>query len=181
MSKKFLWLGILCFGLTVKSAPRTLAHGVEASFQSVEAISIVAHFDSGTPFSNGQVVVYAPNDPQNPYLQGVTDENGKFVFEVDKAITGSWAVRVRGAGHGTIINIPIEATTATTATTDNIQEIEATINNNNETSDNSASENNSQNSTMSIVSSPNPSQKILMAVSGVWGFVGTALFFSRKN
>lgn len=178
MSKKFLWLGILCFGLTVKSAPRTLAHGVEASFQSVEAISIVAHFDSGKPFSNGQVVVYAPNDPQNPYLQGVTDENGKFVFQPDRTITGSWTVRVRGAGHGTIINIPIEATTATT---DNIQEIEATINNNNETSDNSASENNSQNSTMSIVSSPNPSQKILMAVSGVWGFVGTALFFSRKN
>ncbi|MBF2057020.1 MAG: carboxypeptidase regulatory-like domain-containing protein [Cyanobacterium sp. T60_A2020_053] len=178
MSKKFLWLGILCFGLTVKSAPRAMAHGVEASFQSVEAISILARFDSGTPFSNAQVVVYAPNDPQNPYLHGVTDENGKFVFPIDKAITGSWAVKVRSAGHGTIINIPVEATTVNT---NNTQEIEATIDINSENSDKSAVTNNSQNSTMSTASSPNASQKILMAVSGVWGFVGTALFFSRKS
>ena len=115
--------------------------------------------------SNAQIIVHAPNNADKPYLRGVADEDGNFSFTPDENIAGNWTVRVTTAGHGSIINIPMEFDTSTAMSGDN------SIN----SDDNTKSRQNS--SQTQGQSSPNTAQRLLMAVSGVWGFVGTALFF----
>jgi len=170
MFTKISWLGFTLLFSFVSNSTRTFAHGVVVDYQLVDAIAVVAQYDTGQPMSNAQVVVYAPNNPSEPYLQGVADEDGNFTFTPDKSITGNWTVRVRTAGHGSIINIPIEPVAET---------VEAQVDDDTESP---TTENQIViNTETSNQSSPNTAQKLLMAVSGVWGFVGTALFFSRPK
>ncbi len=173
MLTKLSWLSFAFFLSFISTVNKTLAHGAIINYEKVDAIALIAQYDTGQPMSNAQVVVYAPDNPSEPYLQGVADEKGNFTFTPDKSITGNWTVRVRTAGHGSIINIPIEPVTQTTVidsdmeneTKSSTKESQIKINPNNS----------------SMQSFPNNSQKLLMAVSGVWGFVGTALFFSRPK
>ncbi|AFZ48040.1 hypothetical protein Cyast_2090 [Cyanobacterium stanieri PCC 7202] len=172
VNKLFCFTSALIISLLITPV-KTFAHGVVLDYEKVDAIALIAQYDTGEPMSNAQVVVYAPNNPDEPYLQGVADENGNFTFTPDKTITGNWTVRVRTAGHGSIINIPVESTSETVASenTDHDSNEISTENNTSET----------QSPTPRQSSSPNTSQRLLMAVSGVWGFVGTALFFSRSK
>jgi nickel transport protein len=96
--------------------------------------------------AGGQVTVYAPDDPSQPWLTGVCDDEGRFTFTPDPEIPGTWDVQVRQAGHGDMVHIPIGAEGATAAST-----------------------------------SVSTLQIVLMAAATVWGFVGTALFFSRRR
>jgi nickel transport protein len=104
----------------------------------------------------------------------MTDEKGKFIFTPDFSQGGDWTVKVRSAGHGGIVYIPVESlSTQETNEVNSSQPSESRANN-------------------QIVKSPSPEleertssptmlQKLMMAATGVWGFVGTALFFSRKK
>lgn len=127
---------------------RAEAHGANIQYQETEAIKIQATYDDGKPMADAQVVVYAPNDPGTPKIQGTTDGEGYFIFIPD--IPGNWDVKVRQAGHGQIITIPLGEKTV-------VEETKTEVNNSGYTQ----------------------VQKLVMAATGVWGFVGTALFFSR--
>ncbi|AFY85143.1 hypothetical protein [Oscillatoria acuminata] len=146
-----------------------IAHGVEVTHQTLEAVEVQALYDTGDPMSNAQVTVYAPNDPETPWKQGTADQNGRFLFAPDPSLAGNWAVRVRQAGHGGIINVAIapETPPETAVAPPDATEVP-------EVAPNSRT-----------LSSPSPSVNPLptgLAIaSGVWGFVGTALFFSRFN
>lgn len=104
----FLSLLIVAIGLFWLLPASALAHGTDIRY-TVEGNQIVveAIFDDGTPMPEAQIVVYAPNDPQQPYMRGIADENGFYRFTIDNQISGSWDVSVRTAGHGEIINIPV--------------------------------------------------------------------------
>jgi len=121
------------------------AHGAKIEYSVNMAVEIVATYDSGEPMGAAQVTVYAPDDPATPWLNGTTDEGGRFTFTPDPSIPGTWDVQVRQAGHGDIIHIPIGEGTASGGT-----------------------------------SGFTPIQIVLMSASVIWGFVGTALYFSRK-
>jgi nickel transport protein len=95
------------------------------------------------------VVIYAPTNPDTPWLKGKTDSQGKFSFTPDSTQEGTWQVKVRQAGHGDIINIPLGKSVAAAQ--------------------------------ISTDSGYTPLQKFLMSASTLWGFIGTALFFSRKK
>jgi nickel transport protein len=143
---------------------KVLAHSTVINYQTKESIEIEAKFDNGTPMKNAQVVIYSPNNPTEAWLTSTTDENGKLVFTPDFSQLGNWSIKVRTAGHGAVINIPIESESTKTDDSDT-QEI-----------------------ITSRSTSPPPmnatlttAQKLVMATTGVWGFVGTALFFSRKK
>ncbi|MGK7930153.1 MAG: carboxypeptidase regulatory-like domain-containing protein [Microcystaceae cyanobacterium] len=129
------------------------AHGANINYKMTKAIQIEALYADGKPMKAAQVVVYAPNDPTTPWLQGTTNQAGQFTFTPDVTQTGNWDVKVRQAGHGDIISIPL--------TTDNTSSIQL--------------QNSSQNTGYT------PLQKVVMAATGVWGFLGTALFFSRNK
>lgn len=132
-----------------------LAHGVSVEYRQTAAIEIRAAFDGGEPMADAQVTVYAPDDPTAPWLQGSTDEMGHFAFVPDRSLSGNWDVRVRKSGHGDIISIPLEATQEgepmTTTPWESARGGYTTV------------------------------QKVTMAAIGVWGLVGTALFFARKK
>lgn len=159
-----LTLGLCICAIAWQSrSEMALAHGVNIQYRTTEAIAIDAAYDSGEPMSNAQVTVYAPNDPATPWLQGTTDDKGRFIFAPDTA--GNWAVRVRQAGHGNLINVSIAD--GNTASEPAISDDRAAGVNVYRTSSNNGG--------------LNPWQTGLAIASGIWGFVGTALFFSRSS
>lgn len=154
-----LWLGWM---------PRALAHGSTIQFRTTQAIEIQAHYDGGTPMSEAQVAVYAPSDPTTPWMQGVTDEEGRFTFTPDLEQPGYWDVKVRQAGHGSIASIPVGEAAETAIAAEDAAAAPAEA---------------------ATAVAPaqwsgrdyTPLQKWTMAAAGIWGFVGTALFFTRRK
>jgi nickel transport protein len=85
------------------------AHGSRIEYTISTVVETVATFDSGEAMAGAQVAVYAPGDPTTPWLTGVCDDEGRFVFTPDPTTSGTWDVQVRQAGHGDIVHIPIGA------------------------------------------------------------------------
>jgi len=137
----FILLLVLCLPATA------YAHGAKIDYTVNMAIDIVASYDNGDPMGGAQVVVYAPDDPSNPWLTGICDDEGRFSFTPDISKPGTWTIQVRQSGHGDIVHIPIGEATAATGSTGGYTVL----------------------------------QIILMAVCGIWGFIGTALYFSRRR
>ncbi|OKH24964.1 carboxypeptidase-like regulatory domain-containing protein [Chroogloeocystis siderophila] len=162
----FKWKIIIPFAFlsVFGSSASAIAHGVRMQARETQAIEVNAEYDTGEPMAQAQVTVYAPNDPATPWLEGTTDKNGNFIFTPDSSQPGNWSVQVRQAGHGSIVNIPVEGNQAPTE--GNGTAVPAT-------------------NTPRIASSESanftPLQLILMGAAGVWGFIGTALFFMRGN
>lgn len=149
--KKINFIILLTFLAGVTMPLRAIAHGANIEYQSTTALKINATYDSGQPMSKAEVSIYSPDNPSTPWLTGSTNESGEFVFIPDPDKIGNWEVKVRQAGHGHIITIPL---------------------NDSEISTHQVSSSSLKNYT--------PMQKGLMIISVGWGFVGTALFFSRK-
>ena len=139
------------------SPSKTLAHGADIQYSETSAITIQANYDDGTPMKSAQVVIYAPSDRATPWLKGTTDEQGQFSFVPDRQINGDWDVKVRQAGHGDITSIPVREGQLGSDTTQ-VQSM---------SSDSSHGYTNLQ--------------KLIMAATGIWGFIGTALFFARPQ
>jgi nickel transport protein len=135
-----------------------LAHGARIDYQQTSAIVIRATYDDGTPMAEAQAVVYAPDDPTNPWLKGTTNEAGEFSFVPDPDLAGNWDVKVRQSGHGDIVSIPLDSGAIASEETSAM----------------------SSNANVAKSAGYSTGQKLLMAIAGIWGFIGTALFFARK-
>ena len=122
-------------------------HGARIDYTVNMTIDIVAKYDTGEPMGGAQVIVYAPDDPSNPWLTGVCDDEGRFSFTPDTSRPGTWTIQARQSGHGDIVHIPIGEATAVTGGAGGYTIL----------------------------------QIVLMAVCGIWGFVGSALYFSRRR
>ncbi len=148
------WLFILplCFASGLVGIENARAHGTLIEYKPIEAIEIKSRYDTGKPLANAQVTIYNPNNPTTPWQTGMTDEMGKFVFTPDPNLTGYWEVKVRQAGHGGLVSIPVGTRLSTINT------------NPSETS-----------------SRLTPWQQGLMIGSVIWGCIGTALFFTKSQ
>jgi len=166
--KLILTLMFICLGGWQE---RAIAHGANIEYKTAPAIEIQATYDSGTPMANAQVVVYAPDDPNNPWQKGTTDEKGNFRFIPDESKSGYWEVKVRQAGHGGIVTIAVDSLNAT----GNQQSASQSKLGNQQTTE--------ANTILARASNDNKMpQKLVAIASVVWGFIGTALFFYRlKN
>ncbi len=98
---------LVSMAMTVETA---IAHGVDLTIAPRDGIEVVAAFEGGEPLAEGQVSVFAPGEPAEPWLTGFTDSEGRFFFVPDYTLPGLWEVRVRQAGHGGIIRIEVEDT-----------------------------------------------------------------------
>lgn len=151
---------------------KAIAHGVGITYEATEAIALQANYDSGEPMAEAQVTVYSPEDPSTPWLTGTADQSGRFVFAPDTSTPGNWEVQVRQAGHGEILNIPIGGEEGVLgASADGTSESGLSV---------ASGESNSQIAS-GIGDNLSVPQKGLMAVSVIWGFVGTALFFLARK
>lgn len=163
MIVKFKFFLPLLFLSVIGWSAKASAHGTNIQHQKVQAVQIDATYAGGQPMGNAQVTVYAPDDPSTPWKTGTTDKQGQFTFVPDPSQPGNWEVKVRQAGHGDIITIPVgDSTQAATATE------EAGGN-----SEGLSWLDNSHDSTLL--------QKALLSAAGAWGFFGTALFFARRG
>lgn len=132
---------------------RALAHGAVIEARQARAVTIYATFDSGEPMVGAQVSVFSPENPEQPWLQGLTNEQGRFIFIPGDA-AGRWAIQARQAGHGSVTYLDVSAR--------------------------NRAEHTSMLPTTSEVGI-SPVQRVVMAVSVVWGMIGTALYFRRKG
>jgi nickel transport protein len=167
-----LGLGSTGLGATTGGLP-ALAHGVVLNHRQVDSVEVQAIFESGEPMAGAQVVVYAPDSPQEAWQQGTTDDQGRFNFVPDPAQPGNWEVMVRQAGHGSIITVPVAADPAAapgseTAPAD--PEGAATA---------AGAGAPAANSVISPSTTLSPVQRGITIGSVIWGFIGTALFFAR--
>lgn len=101
--------GLLCALL----APAAWGHAARVAVGEARAVSVTAAFDTGEPMAGAQVGVFSPRAPEDPWLTGLTDPEGRFVFVPDEG--GLWTVQVRQAGHGAISHVEVgpEAIAAT--------------------------------------------------------------------
>lgn len=173
--KYWYYSGSMLLALWLSWMPRALAHGSTIQFRKTEAIEIQARYDSGAPMREAQVTVYAPGDPSTPWLQGVTDQEGRFTFTPDFEQPGHWDVKVRQAGHGDIVSIPVgEVAAATVAAEDAVAgPADAAA------APEAAAEKVAR--AQWAGRAYTPLQKWTMGAVGIWGFVGTALFFTRRK
>jgi len=148
-------LSLILFGALVlvwtfgTTAAPVSAHGTDIAYTTATQVQLEARFDTGEPMANAQVTIYAPDDPQNPWMTATADEAGRFAFTPDTSIPGRWDIFVRTAGHGNTLYIDVDAeSTAITGVA-------------------------SAGSGLTTV------QIILMSAAGIWGFIGTALYFAR--
>ena len=140
---RYLFTAILLLAASPASG-----HGARISWEiQGDSIRISASFDDGCPMDQAQVTVFSGAAPSEPYITGITDENGKFAFLPDDEESKLWDVQVRKAGHGDIVHISLAD--------------DADIRN--------------DHGGFSAL------QIILMSGCVVWGFTGTALFFSSKR
>lgn len=152
----------LTLGLVGWALP-AIAHGVTVEHRQVSSVEIEARFETGEPMANAQVLVYAPDNPTEPWQQGNTDGQGQFSFTPDTTQPGSWEVMVRQAGHGVLTTIPVaDSPSAETAASDPTGEVKS-----------------SPNSLISPSTGLSPVQQGITIGSVIWGFIGTALFFAR--
>jgi nickel transport protein len=148
-------------------ASRVRAHGVHldytATTKTITVIEIVATFDTGEPMRGGQVAIFAPDNPKTPWQTGVCDNEGRYRFTPDASLAGTWEVQVRQSGHGAILYINVEPETPSTV---------------------AAAAPGAESLALQVQASSGhytPLQYALMGGCVVWGFVGTALYFSRKS
>jgi nickel transport protein len=142
-----LALGAGSWGLPV------LAHGVVLEHRQVGSVEVLAQYDTGEPMANAQVIVYAPDEPNEAWQQGTTDDQ----------------VMVRQAGHGGIITVPVSPEMADGAPPP--------------ASEGATTDSETAGSVPNSVISPgtnlSPVQRGITIGSVIWGFIGTALFFAR--
>lgn len=105
MNKTLLLLPVL-LGILATPA-KTLAHAMETNFQFLDKLEFQSVYSSGEPAKKAKVIVYAPNNPDEPWMVGETDEQGKFSFLPDKSIPGDWEVEFEQEGHGDILTVPV--------------------------------------------------------------------------
>ncbi len=90
-------------------SPRSLAHMVESNYILTDQLEFTSTFSTGEPFASAPVKVYAPNDPDKPWLEAKTDANGKFAFKPDPKIPGNWEVQIGQGGHFDSYTVPVAA------------------------------------------------------------------------
>lgn len=146
-------------GLALLCGQPGWSHGAIATV--TQTFSVEASYSSGQPMVLAQVAVYSPENPDEPWTTGQTNEQGEFEFSPD--VDGNWDVTIRQAGHGTTVSVPVQTQADQIANTQSTSK-----------------------TTAALVSSSeplaSPLQRWASAGAALWGLIGTALFFSRgKN
>lgn len=101
----------LALGAIALLPSAALAHAVETNY-IVEAsqVNFQSSFSTGEPLEGATVEIYAPNQPEQPWIELTTDPEGRFAFAPDPALTGEWEIVIQKEGHGDIWTVPVEQT-----------------------------------------------------------------------
>lgn len=89
---------------------QALAHAVQTNYllNSSQQLEVQTTFSTGEPLKGAKVQIYAPNNPNRPWAQGVTDAQGRFQFSPDKQLAGNWEITIGQQGHSDILTVPVD-------------------------------------------------------------------------
>ncbi len=112
-AKQLLFLSCLGFAI----APTAVfAHSLETNYQLVfdslaqqDSLELQAVLSNGENYPEAPIVVYSPANPDEPWLETTTDQDGKFTFSPDPSIPGEWAVEIGEDSHWDRLEIPVGA------------------------------------------------------------------------
>lgn len=90
-------LSTLLFLAACLSGTALFAHGVKMLVLT-KGTGIEARYSDSSPLSDSEVTVFSPSNDKEPYLKGITDKNGRFMFFPD--VKGKWTISIDdGMGH----------------------------------------------------------------------------------
>ncbi len=91
------------------------AHGVSITHTinpETGEVTVTARYDTGDVLAGAQVAVFSPADFVTPWATGFTGDDGVYRFTPDYTQEGTWDVQVRLAGHGGLLHLPLAAAMA---------------------------------------------------------------------
>ena len=102
---------VLALGLV--TIPKiVLAHAIQTNYllesDTLEIQSVFGAIEE-YPNPNAKITIYAPNNPEQPWLETQTDENGEYSFKPNLDIEGEWAIEIgdEDSEHWDRIIVPI--------------------------------------------------------------------------
>lgn len=114
MIKHLIRGALISLVTTVGIAPVVQGHAIQTDYlvdllAPTPELSFQASYSTGEPVGEATVLVYAPGDPETPWLEGTTDTAGTFRFVPDETLTGDWRLEFIQAGHQDILIVPVAA------------------------------------------------------------------------
>ena len=104
--KKFL---LPLAALALLSTPqKAFGHAVETNFLLEDELQIQTLFSSGEPLTDAKVQIFSPDNLEEPWLEGQTDEEGRFSFAPDTELPGDWEIVIQEKGHGDMLTVPVD-------------------------------------------------------------------------
>jgi nickel transport protein len=99
---------VVCLAL-VGFPAQALAHQVETFYFMKDQLEFQSTFSTGEPFVGATVEIYAPNNPDEPWMTTTTDEEGRFAFMPDESIPGEWEISIEddAQGHADYWTVPV--------------------------------------------------------------------------
>ncbi|MBK8021000.1 MAG: hypothetical protein IPK19_06100 [Chloroflexi bacterium] len=202
-------LAVTILLVALAAAMPVLAHGVRVTHTidpTTGEVTLTGAFDTGEPFADAQVIIFAPSDLVTPWATGVANADGVYTFLPDYTIEGYWEIQMRLAGHGGLINLEIRADMAPAAPPEATEgagtsaaqagmldgATQVVINGNAEfvvsgdvviTASGSVVESGagSELAAPPLGGGFTPAQVAIMSAAVIWGFVGTALYFAGRR
>jgi len=105
--KKFL---LPLAALALLSTPqKAFGHAVETNYLFEDELQIQTLFSHGEPLTDAKVQVFSPENPEEPWLEGKTDAEGRFSFAPDTELAGDWEIIIQEKGHGDMLTVPVDA------------------------------------------------------------------------
>lgn len=102
---------LLALIATVGLPTQALAHAVETNYiLNGPGLEFQSAFSTGEPLEAATVEIYAPNNPNEPWAELTTNDQGRFAFTPDATIPGDWEVVIQKEGHGDIWTVPVDET-----------------------------------------------------------------------
>ena len=145
-------------GLAAALAVQTIVYSEKPAYAhgaaievSPQAIEIVATFDTGEPMANAQVSIYAPDELETPSQTGQTDSEGRFLFTPEADAT---------PGNWEVIVRKAGHGQTTTFAMGALGDADASGQG---------------------MTGAQATQRWISMAAILWGFLGTALYFSRKS
>jgi nickel transport protein len=92
-----LILSLLLFITASLSGTTLRGHGVQTTVLT-KGTGIESNYSDSSPLSDSEVTVFSPSNEKEPYIKGITDKHGRFMFIPDRK--GTWTVIIDdGMGH----------------------------------------------------------------------------------
>ncbi|MBK1734470.1 hypothetical protein CKO15_04050 [Halorhodospira abdelmalekii] len=156
-------------GLLALAPSVALGHAALLDAEATTAVRLHAHYDTGDPMAEAQVIIYAPDDPASAWSRGTTDAEGRYLFAPDPELPGRWTVQVRQAGHGAVAHVEIGPAGGGDDTAG---------------AEGADAAGDSAPAVVAVTGDSTESgalQRVVMVALVAWGALGTALFFWRRR